>query len=150
MKTEEMKLKDISEETLKRYLDNLQKERALPTSWKELKYPHGFYVDGLNGHVYKSGTTPFFSCEQLFATSKQAKASIALSQLSLLMAVYNDGWTPDWENNTDKWAVCFYHNRATTSISKYQHYFLTFKTRELSRKFLNNFRDLIEQAKPLL
>lgn len=80
-----------------------------------------------------------------------SKAMLALCQLIQLRDCYNDGWIPNWiEDNTLKYCIEVVKNE----ISTYAYYttskILTFKTRELCTKFLNNFRDLIEIAKPLL
>ena len=74
-----------------------------------------------------------------------------MAQLSQLIQVYNDGWTPDWSDVTQyKFVIYYYKDEIETSYNCSESKFLSFKTDELRSKFLENFRDLIEQAKPLL
>jgi len=151
MKIDEMKLKDISKETLIKYVSKLKKEPSLPTSWEELEVVKGYYVDSDNGRSFqRQGETKYNGSKTTFATQEQADASIALAQLSQLMKVYNDGWTPNWEDDTQKWVLYFYCGMITTASSYNQSCFLAFKTEKISGKFCKNFNDLIEQAKPLL
>ena len=66
----------------------------------------------------------------------------ALRKLELLRDCYNDGWVADIVNND-------YGYSFVNSIPK-ELPFLNFKTAELRDKFLENFKDIIEIAKPLL
>ena len=76
---------------------------------------------------------------------------MALAQLCQLRDRYNDGWKPNWEYKGEmKYCIEFFKER----ISKENYYsirkVLCFKTPELRDEFLENFKDLIEIAKPLL
>ena len=128
-------------------------EKELPKGWEELPEIKGFYVSE-KAEVERLPT--HFSCafktdRSTFATKEQAEASIAMAQLSQLMKVYNDGWTPDWSDRaTEKYVIFYSENKIEVATSLIIHHSLRFKTKELRNKFLLNFRDLIEQAKPLL
>ena len=89
--------------------------------------------------------------------SKQAaEQHLALMQLHQLRDCYRQGWTPDWKNYTTKYVIknCYY--TGTKCIEPkiidaiYRHNFLAFPTFKLAEKFLNNFKDLIEQAGDLI
>ena len=75
----------------------------------------------------------------------------ALGRLEILRDVYNDGRVPDW-NEGYKYKFCIEivcdKIRATKSHSSQRT--LTFSGPELRDKFLSNFIELIETAKPLL
>ena len=82
---------------------------------------------------------------------KQAKAMVALCQLIQLRDCYNDGWEPDYENRHEiKHVIEVFENKIQRAFYTSYSHILAFKDEELRDMFLNNFRDLIEIAKPLL
>jgi hypothetical protein len=124
-------------------------KKELPKSWEELKVLSGFYQSG--GCVAGGGQYSINSSNKnVFATKEQAEACIAIAQLSQLMKVYNDGWEADWSNRTDKYSMYFYKEDITIGHMMCARSFLSFKDEETAELFLENFRELIEQAKPLL
>jgi hypothetical protein len=126
------------------------KERPLPKSWEELDEINGFYIDS-DSRVYTSGECS--TCEDnknIFATKEQAEATIALAQLSQLLKVYRNNWVPNWEDSKRKYCIYFEEDLVSTTTLISSNKFLSFldeKTRDL---FLENFRDLILKAKPLI
>jgi len=130
----------------------IPKEDKLPTKWEDLKYIHGYYVDS-SGDVKKVENEQLIPCKNsatVFTTREQAQASIALAQLSQLKKAYNGDWEPDWNTSEYKYAIAFKGNDIQGFTAARFSIFLAFKTAELRDKFLKNFKDLIEQAKPLL
>lgn len=115
---QDQELKDLAVQT---YPELAKKE--LPKSWEEL-----------NLHI------------NAFATKEQAEASIALAQLSQLLAVYNDGKTELTHYIRIKKGC---NTIKIFSISGLTN-FLSFKDYETAELFLKNFRSLILTAKPLL
>ena len=80
-----------------------------------------------------------------------AEAHLALIKLHQLRDCYRQGSTPYWnKNNEERYSIL--HNTIhyiitdTTIASK----FLTFQSTGIAKEFLNNFRDLIEQAGDLI
>ncbi|MEN8883863.1 MAG: hypothetical protein ABF244_06500 [Flavobacteriaceae bacterium] len=122
----------------------------LPSSWEDLKRIEGYYIDD-NSNVEFYSFTPVPSNQNTFKTKEQAKASIALAQLSQLRDVYRQGWQPDWiYTRENKYCIVFtYDNMIVDSFCNINH-FLSFQARETAELFLENFRDLIEKAKPLM
>jgi hypothetical protein len=131
---EEIVLKQIKEE--------------LPKTWRELKEINGWYVDG-HSCIHSCNENPDTNNKNTYRTESQAKASIALAQLSQLREVYRDGWKPELENGYRYIINC---EKGGLSIGMvYGHsYFLSFQSEEIAQEFLNNFRDLIIEAAPLL
>lgn len=125
-------------------------EKELPKSWEELKIISGYYVkDSSKVDLFKSYTTDEYN-KNVFPTKEEAEACLALAQLCQLRDIYNDGWKPCW--NTDTMKHCIYVSKGEIRSG---HQFensriLTFEKREIRDKFLENFKDLIEIAKPLL
>ena len=73
-----------------------------------------------------------------------------MAQLSQLLKVYNDGWFADYQNDKGKFAIIFCSEELTVTVFYTTRHFLTFKDSPTAALFLENFRELIEQAKPLL
>lgn len=125
-------------------------KKALPKTWEELKNVQGYCIDlYANTHLIDSLETRV-SNSNVFVTKKQAEASIALAQLSQLMDVYNDGWVPDWTDNKHKYVIYIQSNKIEKTFYSSIQSFLAFKTEELRDEFIENFKDLILTAKPLL
>ncbi len=106
------------------------KEKKLATSWEEYWNAPGPYLETLPDYY------------------------LALRKLELLVEHYNDGWKPDYTDDNYKYQLYFYKDqeiiRTTHPRGAGGRRVLTFKTKELRDKFLENFKDLIEEAKPLL
>jgi hypothetical protein len=156
----------ISLETAERWFNGTDKElqelagqtypelskKQLPKSWEEIGEISGYYVtnslDIIGENKYH---TTYKDNKNIFATKEQAEASIALAQLSQLREVYRNNWVPDWTDNDEpKHCIEFYKNK----INRYEYsttaQFLSFRDAETRDLFLENFKDLIEQAKPLM
>ena len=130
-------------------------EKELPKSWEELKIIKGFFVNGESEiKEINEAQDKILAIEgnrNVFPAKEEAEACLALAQLCQLRDRYNDGWKPNWEDDGEiKYHIEFFKGK----IKKEYHYatkrVLCFKTQELRDKFLENFRDLIEIAKPLL
>ena len=126
-------------------------EKELPKSWEELHMIKGWFVENGSG-IYK-----FEKCftisknRNLFPTKEEAEACLALAQLCQLRNRYNDGWKPDWsDGNSQKFIIDFHSDKIDKGRGYMTQKVLFFKTEELRDKFLENFSDLIEIAKPLL
>lgn len=64
---------------------------------------------------------------------------------------YNGYWEPDWKNEYEKkYVIVICRGEAESFRFETSNKVLAFKTEELRDQFLENFRDLIEIAKPLI
>jgi hypothetical protein len=127
-------------------------ELDLPETWGDMGYIDGYRVlDDCDIEQALAYDTTFRAHRHIFATKEQAKASIALAQLSQLREVYRDGWKPDWDNrHQDKHVIEIYSGEVSVDDYITNSQFLSFQSAEVRDMFLKNFRDLIEQAKPLM
>ena len=128
-----------------------KKKKGLPKRWEDLRGVDGYYVDGYSeiGKI-ENFTTKFSYDKNVFSTKEEAEAALALSQLSQLKKAYNGDWKPDWTDGKQKYCITFMNTIIVFRSALGDSYFLAFKTEELRYEFLENFRDLIETAKPLL
>lgn len=132
---------------LVKQLQEMEFKKELPKSWEGLGYVKGFWVDEdsqiIPTHiVYKNASDVD---KNVFKTKKQAKKALAMAQLSQLMAVYNDGWEPDWVGSDLKYIIGRLDNNICSSNTCSHYSFLTFKSEEIRDKFLKNFEPLIRQ-----
>ena len=123
-------------------------KKELPKSWEELgKISGGFQA--IAGGVLGIGQVKTLeNNKNVYATKEQAEASLALAQLSQLREVYRDGWVAEW--GKDKHVIRFMNKRIEACKLSSTDCFLSFQSEEVRDLFLKNFRDLIEQAKPLM
>ncbi|MGM9861222.1 MAG: hypothetical protein ACI30W_01365 [Muribaculaceae bacterium] len=82
--------------------------------------------------------------------AKLQKQVLALSQLHALRDCYRRGWKPDWTSDYDKVVIYTESYRLVLCHTKEASRFLAFQDSDTAAKFLNNFRDLIEQAGDLI
>jgi len=126
-------------------------KKELPKRWEDLEVIKGAYTDS-DGDVYNYEKRPLATNKNTFATESQAKASIALAQLSQLREVYRGGWKPELLENGHKYIIICH--RGEIELCKGYAYsishFLSFQSEEIRDEFLTNFRELIIEAAPLL
>lgn len=136
-------------------LENYRKEelekKEFPKTWEELERINGTYLTIEGNLIHANDFEAKIFNKNIFKTEEQAKAAIAMAQLSQLMHVYNDGWVANWsDSNSKKYTIeifgeCVYSNYYFETKK-----FLAFKTSEIRDEFLKNFKSLILEAKPLL
>lgn len=126
-------------------------KKELPKSWEELGTIEGIYTDS-ESFICSIGLfkTNDSRNKNVFATKEQAEASIALAQLSQLRDVYRNGWVPDWSDGDKKFCIMFFNDLLQKEDWITTSYFISFQDKETRDLFFENFRDLIEQAKPLM
>ena len=89
--------------------------------------------------------------ENLVAPNKElADATIALLKLLFLRDYYNEGWQPDWEDEKNKFCIEVENGEPRLEIWNNRSRVLAFKSHEIAYKFLEEQRELLEIAKPLL
>lgn len=129
----------------------------LPTSWEEFckNYPiedKEYFIDE------HSNIKQAFECNCreeerdriLMRTKEQAEAMLAFIQLIRLRDVYRQGWEPDWTEDKKKYYIEFYEKCLVKDSSYYMSRPLSFQSREIRDKFLDNFHGLIETAKEFI
>lgn len=119
-------------------------EKGLPKTWDELEYIGGYYINSNSLIKYDANHQTCYEHSNLFKTEKQAKSALAMAQLSQLMYVYNDGWTPNWGSSETKCAICRVGKNLETHEVNYHYRFLSFKTHKIAIEFIKNFERLIK------
>ena len=79
------------------------------------------------------------------------KPMLALCQLLVCREVYRQGWKPNWKDDNEiKYCIERVENCITKETYTLMATVLSFQSEEIRDKFLENFRDLVEEAKELI
>jgi hypothetical protein len=118
--------------------------------WDDFGKVKGYYVN-IHSEIKYRCLDSMIHSRNLFPTKEEAEACLALSQLCQWRDKYNEGWKPNWCDDTEyKWVIIFKNSVITESLNINMSDVLHFKTCKIRGKFLKDFRELIEIAKPLL
>ena len=126
-----------------------KKINELPKTWEDLKYISGYYISSCYGIKHSSLINCCKYAKNIFPTKELAEAALALAQLLQLRDRYN-GDNKGFIYNKDNYLLSVRYNSIFKDWNIYSQQVLAFRTRELRDEFYNNFKDLIEIAKPLL
>ena len=128
-------------------------EQIIKIAWSdwEIIYPHSLpktWKEYLENYV----TEPTYYCTSTISDIPNdiVLQHVALIKLHQLRDCYRQGWKPDWSNDDYKWGIFIRRNVIRVELTISSVSFLSFPSEELAEEFLNNFRDLIEQAKDLI
>ena len=97
-----------------------------------------------------------YSDKNILPSKQAAEQHLALMQLHQLRDCYRQGWIPDWSDCENKYCIiydsvyCNTNYNHSIAVHTHTNEFLTFQSREIAQEFLNNFKDLIEQAGDLI
>jgi hypothetical protein len=132
-----------------------EKQNALPKTWEEFcerntmgdkrfcLYDGVIIGTGVSKNIIKDSI--------LIDSPEEAQAFRALMQLRQLRKAYVKGWDPDWMSDIgSKYCIEVNNNELLVYSWHHKSHPLSFPSRELAKQFLNNFKDLLEIAKPLL
>lgn len=150
---------EYKELALSAFTEKEIKASILPNTWEEFLslYPikeGECYIDH-SGHIntFKSrignARNPLYDLSVL-PSQEAAKAHLALMQLHQLRDCYRQGWVPDWKDSIIKYCIVLESNIPVIYKNLCTCNFLSFQSEEIARKFLNNFKDLIETARDLI
>jgi hypothetical protein len=93
----------------------------------------------------------YYMSDNLAVPSKElADATMALLKLLFLRDYYNKGWQPNWKNDEWKYFIECYQGELNINRTFGNSRVLAFKSKEIRDKFLEEQKELLEIAKPLL
>lgn len=134
-------------------LDNYTKEELeaidLPKRWEDIGIVTGFYI-GLSSEITKHSSRSTLDNRNLLPTKELAEAMLALCQLLYLRNIYNGDWKADYSKSDTKYTIFIYNKRIDYGTSGEVSRVLAFKSLEIRKQFYENFKTLIEIARPLL
>ena len=86
----------------------------------------------------------------LYPKSISPEVFEALRQLVILRDYYNKGWQPDWEDDKNKFCISVEKGKPCLELWLNTSRVLAFKSQEIAYNFLEEQKELLEKAKPLL
>jgi hypothetical protein len=79
-----------------------------------------------------------------------AKPMLALMQLLVCYKAWVGDWKPDWSTDYTKYCIHVNNGELVRGNFTSMQHILAFPTLDIRDKFLETFKDLLEQAKPLI
>lgn len=142
MKTKEFILPDNWE--VKEVVDNKiivgeKEEKVLPKTWQECL--NLVDIELINRQGFDSAVP-----------SELEKPLLALCQLLVCRNAWwkKLGWSPNWNDTNLKYCISCNNSAVTCQVYNSANAVLAFPTKEVCVRFLESFRDFIEEAKELL
>lgn len=124
--------------------------KSKPLKWEEFGAVTGYYVSD-DSNVRNALLAEAISINRnVFPKKEEAEAMLAMAQLCQLRDAWNEGWTPNWKDNINKYSISVRDGELEESFCVSINRLMTFKTEKLRDEFLDTFRDLLEIAKPFL
>lgn len=129
----------------------------LPKTWEEYgSLANHSSIDNENGSIFSLGSNDSLNSNDgeiangLLPKESQVVSLIALCKLICLRDRYNGDWVADFGETSNKYIIYIWKNTITTATSSLETNILAFKTEELRDLFLENFSDLIIEAKEFI
>ncbi|MGL5981512.1 MAG: hypothetical protein ACRCZY_11700 [Phocaeicola sp.] len=129
-------------------------KKELPKTWEECievgkTY---YYIDADAAISSVMITSPIRSIvnRNLLPSAEIARAMRAFTTLIMARDRYRDGWIPDWCYGDKKYCIKVTADEVELDTSLYDNYTLSFQCSKIRHEFLENFKDLMEEAKELL
>jgi len=114
-------------------------------SWDELYMDLcGFYISSDSEVKEVSNISLNLANRNIFKTEKQARSSLAMAQLSQLMAYLGDECDIDWNDASAKYIIERRGGSIIGSIRTITYAFLAFKTAKIRKAFLEKHEELIK------
>lgn len=147
---------EYKELALSAFTEKEIKEIVLPNSWEEFceMYPvkcKEYYIDIDSIIIGTNNSLRLPSVDKnMLPSLEAAKAHLAYIQLHQLRDCYRQGWVPDWKDSIIKYCIVLESNIPVIYKNLCTCNFLSFQSEKIARKFLNNFKYLIETAGDLI
>ena len=150
---------ELKELALSAFTENEITTSALPNTWEEFckMYPikedkKEWFIDADSTPRYEyKGKRYINECKNILPSKQAAEQHLAYMQLHQLRDCYRQGWVPDWKNSYQwKWCIIFDTDTFIITAGICYSHFLSFQSKEIAKKFLENFKDLIETAGDLI
>lgn len=115
----------------------------------EQKAPARTYEEAVEW-LEKNSKDRVIYADEAYINEEYERAFEALKKLVILRDYYNKGWQPNWKELLHKYCVEVVDNYLAINSSLGHQKVLSFKQKYIANKFLEEQRELLEIAKPLL
>ena len=131
----------------------MENKKELPKTWEECiaKIKDLEYID-TNGDIEEVDFNVNLVNDHINdIPAGLGEPMLALMQLLVCREVYRQGWKPNWKDDKEiKYCIERVENYITKETYELTATVLAFQSAEIRDEFLENFRDLIEEAKELI
>ena len=150
---------ELKELALSAFTENEITTSALPNTWEEFckMYPikedkKEWFIDADSTPRYEyKGKRYINECKNILPSKQAAEQHLAYMMLHQLRDCYRQSWLPDWsDDNQNKWVIFYTYNKYIIESFAFSSRFLSFQSKEIAEKFLNNFQELIKLAGDLV
>lgn len=125
-------------------LENFEQKSPVPTYENAVKWVE-------NNKNYNPAYVDINEEEKVFLSKEYFYAFDSLRKLIILMEYYNEGWRADWNNDKQmKYTIEYFMYEIWCDDYTTAKKILSFKTPEIRDKFLEEQKELLEIAKPIL
>lgn len=130
-------------------------EDKYPNTWEKCidKFKKLYYISRstcLVSYITLAGITNYTGLKYCVPSEKIAKQIRALEQLLVCRDAWRNGWVSSNNDTTDRGAIYRKGNNLEVVNTVFNNCILQFPTKEIAEKFLNTFRNLIEEAGDLI
>ena len=115
----------------------------------EQKGPAPMYEEALEWFKKNSKDRVIYA-DEAYINEEYERAFEALRKLIIFREYYNQGWQPDWEDEKNKFCIEVENGKPRLEIWRDRSRVLAFKSHEIAYNFLEEQKELLEIAKPLL
>ena len=115
----------------------------------EQKAPAKTYEEALEW-LEKNSKDRVIYADEAYVSEEYEFAFEALKKLIILRDYYNVGWQPNWEDEKNKFCIDVKKGKPCLEIWDNRSRVLAFKSHEIACNFLEEQKELLEKAKPLL
>lgn len=130
-----------------------ESKKELPKTWEECykQLGKGEYIRSSDSTIAELNDCSYAEADDRnIIPAGLGKPMLALMQLLVCRDVYRQGWKPSLGDVSIKYVIYNCCNKIEKGEGSRTNYILSFKLEEVRNKFLENFRDLIEEAKELI
>jgi hypothetical protein len=132
--------------------------KALPSSWEEYCEINPYLEKSkeifplVNGNINTFSHDTYLRKEfpGVIPSKERAEQFLILNKLLQIRDYYNQGWKPNWKDDTDKYVIWSFENELHPDVSTYANSLFAFKSKEVRDTFFENFENDLEKVKEFL
>lgn len=131
----------------------MESKKKLPKTWEECceLLGKGEYIDEESKICNYTTHCGASKANENILPTGLGKSILALCKLLVCREVYRQGWKPDWKKGTEnKYCIINNFNEIQPTNYCFVDRVLSFQSAEIRDQFLENFKDLIKEAKELI
>ena len=146
---------DLRKVALQAFTEN--ELNSFPKSWEEYCKINPYLIKGTDIFLHSTGLVEvsYSSLKRedypgVMPSKERAEQFLILNKLLQIHDYYNQGWKPNWKDDTDKYVIWSFENELHLDVSTYASSLFAFKSKEVRDIFFENFENDLEKVKKFL